>query len=145
MNNKILGLVIVGSTLLSALSSFDSVSAATLNMNLDNVTHNLEAQSDKFQDKQTDITSTAWLDNLSLAKTMVNQLGVQSHDISKFTDTKKNGEIQINSWLSDKNLTTIQTVTAIVSATNDSTTALPNPLNSLTAGCRFWRCLTPPS
>jgi hypothetical protein len=145
MNNKILGLVLVGSSLVSALSSFDSVSAATLNMNWDNVTHNLEGQSDKFQDKQTDIISTAWLDNRSLAKTMVNHLGLQGHDILKFTDPKKNGEIQINSWVSDNNLTTIQTVTAMVSAPNDSTNELPDPLSSLTAGCRFWRCLTPPS
>jgi hypothetical protein len=141
MNNKFLGLLIVGSALVSVLSSFESVSAATLKMNLDKVTHNLEVQSDPFQDAQTEISSTAWLDNSSLAKTMVNQLNVQGQEAPQFVDTKQNGKIQINSWVSDKHLTTIQTVTTIVSATNVSTIERPDPLNSLTASCRFWNCL----
>jgi hypothetical protein len=159
MNTKFLVLVVAGSALVSALSSFDSVSAATLNMNLDNVTYNLKVQSDKFQDEQTDITSTAWLSNSSLAKTIINQLGVKKEQtVPRFAYTKKKGEIQINFGLSDINaksgynadftpitsntiLMTTRIVRTIVSSTQASTTALPDPLSALTAGCRFWRCL----
>ena len=158
MNTKFLVLVVAGSALVSALSSFDSVSAATLNMNLDNVTYNLKGQSGKIQGEQTDITSTAWLGNSSLAQTIVNQLDVKGHDLPQFTYTKKKGEIQINFGLSDINaksrysadfipiasntiLLTTRIVRTIVSSTQASTTALPDPLSALTAGCRFWRCL----
>jgi hypothetical protein len=158
MNTKFLVLVVAGSALVSALSSFDSVSAATLNMNLDNVTYNLKGQSGKILGEQTDITSTAWLGNSSLAQTIVNQLDVKGHDLPQFTYTKKKGEIQINFGLSDINaksrysadfipiasntiLLTTRIVRTIVSSTQASTTALPDPLSALTAGCRFWRCL----
>jgi hypothetical protein len=46
MNTKFLGLVVAGSALISTLSSFDSASAATLNINLGNVTYNLEVPSE---------------------------------------------------------------------------------------------------
>lgn len=156
MNTKFLGLVVVGSALISTLSSFDSASAATLNINLANVTYNLEVPSGKFQHEQTDTTSTVWLSNSSLAN--VNQLGLQGYDVPRFAHIKKNAEIRINSWLSNYNiksgynavftpltsntiLTTTQIVRTMVSSTYASTTALPDPLSSLTAGCRFWRCL----
>jgi hypothetical protein len=158
MDTKFWVLAVAGSALVSALSPFDSVSAATLNMNLDNVTYNLKGQSGKLQGEQTDITSTAWLGNSSLAQTIVNQLDVKGHDLPQFTYTKKKGEIQINFGLSDINaksrysadfipiasntiLLTTRIVRTIVSSTQASTTALPDPLSALTAGCRFWRCL----
>jgi hypothetical protein len=46
MNTKFFGLVVAGSALVSTLSSFDSASAATLNINLGNVTYNLEVPSE---------------------------------------------------------------------------------------------------
>lgn len=156
MNTKFLGLVVAGSALISTLSSFDSASAATLNINLGNVTYNLEVPSGKFQHEQTDFNSTAWLSNSSLVK--LNQLGPQGYDVPRFAPIKKSAEMRINSWLSNHKiksgynavfmpltsntiLTTTQIVRRMVASTYASNTALPDPLSSLTAGCRFWRCL----
>jgi hypothetical protein len=67
---------------------------------------------------------------------------------------KKNAEIRINSWLSNHNiksgyhavftpltsntiLTTTQIVRTMVASNYASNTELPDPLSSLTAGCRF--------
>lgn len=159
MNTKFFGLIVAGSSLISALSSFDSVCAATLNVTLDNTTYNLETQSGKFEDYQTAITSTAWWGNSNLAKDLAvavgDQLGEQGNNApnfafvySSFLD-ESNGQTKVDYWYLFKggletgstpitsNTTWVispsVTSSAATSPENIPTSAVPEPLTVLGA------------